>query len=114
VLLEPHDRHVKTCSLTAANAWAFDRTAQTPRSADLPPGAIISINVVGAARQRRLARRLIVIRGVGAHERQVDVDVRVMNPGKTYLPRASSDFGPGATSFESNVRLDPRDRFVLA
>ena len=65
------------------------------------------------AGQRCLARRRVVIDSVGAHERQIDVHVRVDESRKHVFAARVDDFGSGSDELRIDVWLDPRDRLVL-
>ena len=66
-----------------------------------------------AARERGLARRLVIVRGIRAHEGQVDVDVRVDEAGKDVFAASFDDLRAGRQDPRIDLRLDPRDVLVF-
>ena len=60
--------------------------------------------------QSRLAGRLVVVLGVGAHERQVDMNMRVNKSGKHQFPGSINGFD--GIIVDLQVGSDGRDRFI--
>ena len=65
----------------------------------------------GAAEERGAAGGVVIILGIGAHEGQVDVDVRIDETGEDEFAGGVDDFGAGG---RREIRADGGDGFAFA
>jgi hypothetical protein len=109
--LEPHHRHVKRVihrgEALRLGAPQLERVPGLVRGT----GADHLDQRRRAARQRRPAGGGVVVGCEGAHEGQVDVHVRVDEPGEDELAGRVHDLGAGRERLRVDRGLDAGDRF---
>ena len=113
VLLEAHHRHVE-CVIDGRELFGLGLPQLERRHRLVRRAGTDHLDQRRcAASEGRLARRLVIVGSIRAHERQVDVHMRINEAWKDALAARIDDFGAGSDELRIDVRLDPGDRLVL-